>query len=402
VTRLAKVCFWMGLVLVTASESSAHSRSESYSHWHLSENTITGVVTIPVRDVMVLHEQAIDAVPTRVLFQNHLRATTEVSANGESCAQTGSNILQAAAGFIRVELKFDCAGYPPQHLGIRTMFDVAPAHAHYAKLYQDGQLVGEALITDTADTWEISGLQSATSWSFASFVSIGIEHIASGFDHVAFLLGLLLIAGSFRRCIVAVTGFTLGHSISLAAAVLGYVHADGQLVEAFIGFTIFLVAAEYFLPRQQSATRFAAAGALLAWLTGLAAFSLGFIDARALFAYAGFGMVAACYLLMSGKLIAQENTRATALLFVATCSFGLVHGFGFAGFLIETGLLGSALIVPLLGFNLGVELGQLILVSLALLLSLALRRHTPQVLPQLAAAALAGVGIFWFIGRTLA
>jgi len=232
VTRAAIVGLCIGLMLIPATESSAHSRSESYSHWHADENTITGVVTIPVRDVMVLHEQAAVVRPSGMLFQDHLQAMTEVSANGESCTRSGSNILQAASGFIRVELMFDCATHPPQRLKLRAMFDVAPAHAHYAKLYQQGQLVGEALITDTADTWEITGLESAASWSFGSFVGIGIEHIASGFDHVAFLLGLLLIAGSFRRCIVAVTGFTLGHSISLAAAVLGYVHADGKLVEA--------------------------------------------------------------------------------------------------------------------------------------------------------------------------
>ena len=73
-----------------------------------------------------------------------------------------------------------------------------------------------------------------------------MRHILSGFDHLAFLLGMLLVAGTFRRGFIAVTGFTLGHSVSLAAAVLGYLHADGRLVEAFIGFTVALVAVEYF------------------------------------------------------------------------------------------------------------------------------------------------------------
>ena len=130
------------------------------------------------------------------------------------------------------------------------MFDAAPAHVHYAKVFQDGLQLGESLFTDAVRTWDISTLGASDTYSFASFLMIGIEHIAGGIDHIAFLMGLLLIAGSFGRSIVAVTGFTLGHSISLAAAVLGYVHADSQLVEAFIGFTVALVAVEYFLIRR--------------------------------------------------------------------------------------------------------------------------------------------------------
>jgi hypothetical protein len=78
-----------------------------------------------------------------------------------------------------------------------------------------------------------------------------------------------------------------------------------------------------------------------------------------------------------------------------------VHGFGFAGFLMETGLLGTSLFMPLLGFNLGVEIGQLILVALALAGGALLRNHTPRVLPQVTAAALCGIGLFWFVSRTM-
>ena len=67
----------------------------------------------------------------------------------------------------------------------------------------------------------------------------------------------------------------------------------------------------------------------------------------------------------------------------------------------ETGLLGTALFVPLLGFNLGVELGQLVLVAIALIGGLAFR-NLPRILPQLVAAGLCGVGMFWFVSRTLA
>jgi len=163
-----------------------------------------------------------------------------------------------------------------------------------------------------------------------------------------------------------------------------------------------LVAVEYFLLQHTNITRYALASTLLAWITGIAALALGFIDSQALFAYLGFGIFAGCYLMASRKLQHYEKKRATTLLFVATCCFGLVHGFGFAGFLMDTGLLGTSLLVPLLGFNLGVELGQLALVSVALLGGLLFRNRVPQLVPQLVAAGLCGIGVFWFVGRTLA
>lgn len=382
--------------------ASAHTRSESYSHWHLSDNRITSTLTVPLREVMILYESNDATIPPRELLHQHLLEKTHVNSDGASCAQTGSNILSAAAGFVRIEIQFSCPDSAPDSIQFRAMFDEAPAHVHYAKLHVDGVLAGEALLTDTADTWDFGDLASGNSWTFLSFVGIGTDHIASGIDHIAFLLGLLLIAGSTGRAIIAVTGFTLGHSISLAAAVLGFVSADGKLVEAFIGFTVMLVAVEYFLLQHTNVSRFALASALLAWVTGLAALAFEFIDTRALFAYTGFGIFSACYLLASRKIHQHEMKRATLLLFVATCCFGLVHGFGFAGFLMETGLLGSSLFVPLLGFNLGVELGQLVLVTVALLGGMLLRNRVPTIMPQLVAAGLCGIGVFWFVGRTLA
>jgi len=402
VTRPSTTSWLLAIAFLVGQNAAAHTRSESYSHWHLSGNHITATVTSPLREVMILYTGGDASIPARDLFQQQLLETTSVASAGATCVRTGSNILQAASGFVRVELEFDCGERPPDTIRYRALFDQAPAHVHYAKLYVDGLLAGEALLTDTADTWDFGGLSPDESWSFASFVGIGTEHISGGIDHVAFLLGLLLIAGSVGRAVIAVTGFTLGHSISLAAAVLGYIHANSQLVEAFIGFTVLLVAVEYFLLQHTEITRFAFASAALAWATGGAALSLGFIDSRALFAYVGFGIFAACYLLAARKLQQHEQRRATLLLFVATCCFGLVHGFGFAGFLMETGLLGTSLFIPLLGFNLGVELGQLILLSVALVGGILLRNRVPEIMPQLIAAGLCGVGAYWFVGRTMA
>ncbi len=401
--RATGIIFGLIAAMVVANVAGAHTRSESYSHWHLSGNSALGTVTIPLREVMLLY-QVIDRAdtPPRELFRDHLVASIKLSAEGADCVQTGSNLLQAASGFVRVEVAFDCGDAPPDTLQFLAMFDAAPAHVNYAKVHRDGMQLGESLFTNADVTWEFGTLDASANYSFTAFLGIGVEHIAGGIDHIAFLFGLLLIAGTVGRSIVAVTGFTLGHSISLAAAVLGYVRADGQLVEAFIGFTVALVALEYFLLRRSDVTRFAILSLAIAWLTGLAAIALDFLSARAMFAYAGFGLFAACYLLAACQAELKDGGRATMLLFVATCCFGLVHGFGFAGFLMDTGLLGASLFIPLLGFNLGVEVGQLIIVAIALTVGSVFGRHIPRLLPQLVAAGLCGIGVFWFVSRTLA
>jgi len=390
------------IALTFAGAAHAHTRSESYSHWHIAENSITGTVTIPLREVMLLYQVDDATIPPRQLFHDHLVSNVSVMAEGVDCKRSSNNILQAASGFVRVELTFDCDSAPADTIRFRAMFEAAPAHVHYAKVHRDGQLLGESLFTDTVDTWEFGRLARGASYSFTSFLAIGIDHIAGGVDHIAFLLGLLLVAGSVGRSIVAVTGFTLGHSVSLAAAVLGYVHADSQLVEAFIGFTVALVAVEYFLIRREDVRRLAQLSLVVAWLTGAAAVGLGLLPLRALVAYAGIGVFAACYLVAASDAEAHDRRRATLLLFVATACFGLVHGFGFAGFLMETGLLGASLFMPLLGFNLGVELGQLILVAAFVVAALIVQDRLPRSMPQIAAAALCGVGVFWFVTRTIA
>ena len=390
-------------MLCVAIDAHAHTRSESFSHWYESGTTITATVTIPLREVMLLYEAGAGAIPPAEAFRNELVANTDVSNADRACGATSVNILEAPSGFVRVEMQFDCGDEIPASIRYRALFDAAPAHVHYAKLHRSGRLVSETLITDTSDSWDIGEVADGSSWSFLSFLSLGIRHIGGGIDHIAFLLGLLLVAGSLGRSIIAVTGFTLGHSVSLVAAVLGYVHADGKLVEAFIGFTVALVAAEYFLignTSKRSPLPSVAPAMLIPWAVGLLAIAAGSISLRAMFVYAGFGVFAFCYLLASIDLERRDRHRASSLLFVATLCFGLVHGFGFAGFLMETGILGTSLIVPLLGFNLGVEVGQLLLVAVALCAAALLRDRVSQSAAPAIAAGLCGIGVFWFVGRT--
>ena len=387
------------LLLMLATLVQAHDRSESYSHWYPGEDDLTVVITIPTREVTRLPQVAGVRAPLEHLFLKYTGENIEVFRNGNECPATNLQILQSAPGFVRVELTWACEGGAVDTVQYNVMFDAAPSHIHYAKAHADNALIAEAILTDTNREWRINAEGPSESASFMVMVGLGLDHIISGYDHIAFVLGLLLIAGSLRSSVIAVTGFTIGHSISLAAAVLGYVSADGRIVEVMIGYTVALVAVDYFAIRRNDNQVFATGSLLVALLTGAIALRLEVISLTAAVAYAGFGLIAACYLLMSRRM-AIEN-RTSTLLLGAAFGFGLVHGFGFAGFLMETGLLGTQLLQPLLAFNIGVELGQIAIVIVVLAAARLASDWLPSRLPEFTAAALAGLGTFWFLTRSL-
>ncbi len=115
-----------------ATDAAAHTRSESYSHWYQSDTTITATVTIPLREVMLLYQTSDSAVPPAELFRDELVAKTRVSGASAICASTAVNILQAASGFVRVEMQFDCGAAAPVDIRYRALFDAAQSHVHYA------------------------------------------------------------------------------------------------------------------------------------------------------------------------------------------------------------------------------------------------------------------------------
>lgn len=384
---------------LAGNDASAHTRSESYSNWQIHGDRISGVVTIAAGEVTRLVTPG-NSLTLEQIYAAHLGGQVSVASASGDCEAAEPGVLQAARGFVRIEVRYACSGAPPRKLRYRAMFDMEPAHVHYARIYEDDRFVAEALLTDSADTWTRGA--GGASHSFGAFLELGIRHIASGLDHIAFLLGMLLVAGAFGRSIVAVTGFTLGHSLSLGAAVLGYLQADSRLVEAFIGFTVALVAVEFFLMRRPSASALAFTAGAVAWATGGIALASDLIPAKAALAYAGFGAFAFCYLLGASRVPARGGRLGGAILFTATTCFGLIHGFGFAGFLMDTGITGSSLLLPLLGFNLGVEVGQLALLAVAFVGAYWLRESRARLALPLVAAGLCGIGVYWFVGRSLA
>lgn len=185
-----------------------------------------------------------------------------------------------------------------------------------------------------------------------TYCALGVEHILGGIDHLLFVLGLVLLARDLRKLLWTVTAFTLAHSITLAAATLGWVKVPSAPVEAAIALSIVFLACE--LLREP----------------------------------------------------ADRSDLAHRYPWLIAFSFGLLHGFGFAGALEEVGLPRGEIPLALFAFNLGVELGQLAFVALVLAVGFLLARCAPQRTAVLAARAAAygigGVAAYWTIERVAA
>ncbi|HEX4896505.1 MAG TPA: HupE/UreJ family protein [Solimonas sp.] len=187
---------------------------------------------------------------------------------------------------------------------------------------------------------------------FPAYLELGVGHLLGGLDHVLFVLGLLLLVPGLRPRIWTLTAFTAGHSLTLAASVLGWLAVPSALAEFGIALSLLVLGWEAARPARA--------------------------DLSALRRHPG---------LLSG-------------------SFGLLHGLGFAGALGETGLPAGEIPQALLAFNLGIEAGQLLLVLPVLLLEAALRRHRSAPLPALARLVpvygLGTLAAFWCWERGLA
>jgi hydrogenase/urease accessory protein HupE len=180
---------------------------------------------------------------------------------------------------------------------------------------------------------------------------LGVEHILLGIDHLLFVLGLMLLIRSGRKLLLTVTAFTVAHSLTLAAATLGWVRAPVAAVEAVIALSIVFVAAEVVNRRE-------------------------------------------------GRPGATAERP-----WIAAFGFGLLHGFGFAGALAEIGLPESAIPLALLFFNLGVEAGQLLFlggVLGVLALVRGLRWRPPVWAWRVPAYTIGSLAAFWTLERTLA
>ena len=280
-----------------------------------------------------------------------------------------------------------------------VLLDVAPSHLHFARVEVDGRPPLERLLTETDREWELTvgeeRSKSPAGSPITTYLALGIEHILTGYDHLAFVAALLLVGGSLSEVARIVTGFTVAHSVTLALAVLGYFRPDPAPVEALIGLSIALVAAEnlWHSTGKRAAVRFAIAAVLGALAVGAAA-GYGRVPTLTL---AGITLFSACYF-----ALLQRAERTAPLRSAVAFLFGLLHGFGFAGVLLEAELPAARIGQALFSFNLGVEIGQLsVVAALWPVLRMVEKRGSAahRTVVDYASAAILVVGTYWFVSR---
>ncbi|HYN21776.1 MAG TPA: HupE/UreJ family protein, partial [Thermoanaerobaculia bacterium] len=305
--------------------------------------------------------------------------------------------LQAPVGRLALEWRIACPAEGPLSIRSDVLFDQRSGHVHFASLYRAGGSA-ERVLSSAERVWKLNGEggaggAAAASSSLGSYWLLGVEHIATGYDHLIFLLALLLMGGTFLSLAKVVSGFTVGHSLTLALASLGLVRPEIASIEALIGLSIVLVAAEnvwllgprsYHFPLMLTA--------LLGLLAVGAALGLGLVSSLS---FLGLGLFLGCY-----YPLLRRNPNAESARWAVALLFGLIHGFGFASVLRAAELPAERLAGVLLSFNLGVEAGQLVLVAMAWpLLRFALARWGTLVV-EVGSAVTLGFGIYWFVART--
>jgi len=260
----------------------------------------------------------------------------------------------------------------------------------------------EHLFTDSSrrQHFDLQGIHysNSSARTIFNFIILGIKHILSGPDHIMFLLALLLMLPSFKGLIWLVTGFTLGHSVSLCLATLGFFVPSSLRIEALIGFTIALASAESVGARHDVMGKIAYGSIVLLCLVILIARFTTHEVAMSTVSLFGLMMFSWNYLHLNVNN--EDRVRIKAIVCLV---FGLVHGFGFASGLGGIGLPNERIWVPMLGFNLGVELGQLLIIFLSWVFYVVLSRHesTLRATIDMSSGIICGIGVYWFVIRSL-
>lgn len=337
---LATLMVALTLAVFWPRAASAHDPGLSRGEYSAEGAVIRAVLVLATRDVVV----ATRGDTTRVLSR-----AVSVSGDGRPCPAKLVEALPFETDGTKVVIAAACPT-APQRVEIEVaLLGLLPfGHRHLVHVVGEGA-PPDATLTVAQRTFAftptVSRVAPLPPPSLRAFVAMGIEHIARGADHLAFLLGLLLLGGRWRALVAVITAFTAGHSISLALATFGVIAGGARWVEPAIALSVAFVGLEDFV------------------------------------------------LLRRG---APAPRRRIALAAV----FGLVHGLGFSSALREIGLPRGELPRALLGFNVGVELGQLgALVVVVPLLARARRWQGFDRAAQGTAIALTLAGAAWFVAR---
>ncbi len=360
------------LLLVTAPHARAHKPSDSYLSIRADGNVISGQWDIALRDLEFAigvdtdHNGEITWGELRARLPEidaYIFARLQFSADGKACAALPQEHLvddHSDGAYAVIRFRVDCgrAAYQEAELNYTLFADIDPTHRGLLRVAGRTQTATAVLGPDRQRA-ALASAPRPLAAQFLDFAREGVWHIWIGFDHILFLLSLLLpavlVASSATRAradafapvlidvLKVVTAFTVAHSITLSLAALSVVQLPSRFVESAIALSVVLAAINNIRP------------------------------------------------------IVRERRWLVAF------SFGLIHGFGFASVLADLGLPQEALLLALVAFNLGVEAGQLAIVCAFLPVAYALRATIfyRRIVLHAGSAAIAAIAAVWLAERAL-
>ena len=341
-----------GLLAPVAGQ--AHALRLSRGDWTLEQGEATAQLTFFRGELPTLAPEGLDDARVETSALQRIATSTEVRAEAGRCDLVHSALHPVEGDGVAIDLRWRCPGAGRRWtVELPFLSELSSGHTHLARVTAGGVTV-ERVARASAPTFEVEATPSVLHEA-SRFLRLGVEHIFTGYDHLAFLLGLLLLGGSLRQLAGIVSSFTLAHSVTLGLAALGVVSLPSSVVEPAIAASVVAVAVENL------------------------------------------------WALRPGPGASRRVDEAIRRRWRLTFCFGLVHGFGFAGALQDLGLPRAALAAGLVSFNLGVELGQLTLVLAAVPLLRALRRSPRLRAPAAPALSwtIAVLGVVW-LGQRIA
>ena len=356
-TWICIVGFWLAAV----GTSLAHDPGLSTATVQVRANKLEAVLVFSVIDA----SQLLDSEQSRgtqlpkeqqepaatELKQKALQAL-EVEFEGEPMKVVETRCRFDESGNVSVYVLFPAKPFSKLVVRSKWLALLPPGHRQFMSIERaDGVVLAEELLSASSNSLTIQkegakngSAARASRNSFADFLLMGVRHIWTGYDHLLFLFGLLIVTRNFSSSIKIITCFTIAHSITLAVATLSLVHISSRIVEPLIAASIVYVGIE--------------------------------------------------------NLLRGDDPKGRWLL---TFAFGLIHGFGFASVLRELGVgaNGSGVTVPLVSFNLGVEIGQIVVAGLVLPVIWKLRTNPAFVRRwvPVGSVAVTVLGSYWFVQR---
>lgn len=350
----ALVFLALAALLSVAAPVTAHPVPFSYVDVRIGANTIELTVVAHMFDVA--HELGIDPAegvldPSVLTARGNamvalIRTRLEISADGRSLSDAIWSAPEALPDrqSIQFHARYEITTRPGSVTLIANLFPYDPTHQTFLNFYEGDKLTSQSILDRNHPRLAyFLGDRQGVLAVIRKFVPAGIHHILVGPDHLLFLVGLLLLGGSMRRLLLIVSAFTVAHSITLSLAALNLLTPPARLIEPAIALSVVYVGIDNLMVGRGR-------------------------DMRAWIAFA----------------------------------FGFIHGFGFASVLREMNLPSRALGWSLFSFNLGVEIGQLLVVVTFASALMALRAHNEAASKRVAFAGSVVVilaGTVWFVQR---